>query len=84
MFAGPLPEHAATAKEVMTSLTEVLKGHKYAFEMHQKEIRLGQVFWILLNQLEDTLIRNSSWIEDSWTPGHFLDAVVKLLTKDLR
>ena len=44
MFAGPLPEHAATAKEVMTSLTEVLKGHKYAFEMHQKEIRLGQVF----------------------------------------
>lgn len=39
MFAGPLPEHAATAKEVMTSLTEVLKGHKHAFEMHQKEIR---------------------------------------------
>ena len=36
MFAGPLPEHAATAKEVMRSLTEVLEGHKYAFKMHQK------------------------------------------------
>lgn len=49
----------------------------------KRKIRLGQVFWILLNQLEHTLIRNSSWIEDSWTPGHFLDIVVKLVTKDL-